>query len=137
MNNDNIFEIFGYIGAFCLSIMGIPQVIHTVKTEKTEDISIKFVIFNLLAICFLLPYSIYFKLYPIMGIPQVIHTIKTEKTEDISIKFIVFNLLAICFLLPYSIYFKLYPVMGANFSVCICNLIILYYCIRNQLKNKT
>tara|TARA_Y100000813_G_C24140416_1_gene342185 strand:+ start:1023 stop:1301 length:279 start_codon:yes stop_codon:yes gene_type:complete len=92
MNNDNIFEIFGYIGAFCLSIMGIPQVIHTIKTEKTEDISIKF---------------------------------------------IVFNLLAICFLLPYSIYFKLYPVMGANFSVCICNLIILYYCIRNQLKNKT
>ena len=89
MDINNILEIFGYIGAFCLSIMGIPQVIHTVKTEKTEDISMKFVLFNLLANCFLL---------------------------------------------PYSVYFKLYPIMGANISVCICNIIILYYCIRNHYK---
>ena len=66
MSVDYIFTIFGYLGAGCLSIMMIPQVWHTVKTKKTEDLSIKFLLFNMLAICFLLPYSIYYKLYPIL-----------------------------------------------------------------------
>lgn len=81
-----MFEIFGYIGAACLSVMMIPQVYLTIKTKKTDDISIKF---------------------------------------------IVFNLLACCFLIPYSIYFRLYPILSANFSVTICNLILLYYCLHN------
>ena len=38
MSVDYIFTIFGYLGAGCLSIMMIPQVWHTVKTKKTEDI---------------------------------------------------------------------------------------------------
>ena len=86
---DLLFTIFGYIGAGCLSVMTIPQVLLTIKTNKTEDISIKF---------------------------------------------ILFNLLAVSFLLPYSCYFKIYPILGANCSVGICNMIILYYCIRNYNK---
>lgn len=67
MNTDNIFNIFGYIGSGFLSIMLWPQIYLTIKTNKTDDISIKFLIANLCAIAFLLPYSIYFKLYPILG----------------------------------------------------------------------
>jgi uncharacterized protein with PQ loop repeat len=90
MNTDTIFDIFGYIGATFLSIMMIPQVYLTVKTNRTEDLSIKF---------------------------------------------IIFNLCAIAFLLPYSIYFKIYPVLIANFSVFICNFILLIYCIKNYRAN--
>ena len=70
----------------------------------------------------------------IMTIPQVYLTIKTNKTEDLSINFIICNLFAVAFLLPYSIYFLLYPIIIANFSVCSCNLIILYYCLKNRNK---
>lgn len=89
MNYDLLFTIFGYIGSSFLSIMTIPQVYLTIKTNKTEDISISFII------C---------------------------------------NLFAVTFLLPYSIYFQLYPIIIANFSVCLCNLIILYYCLSNRKK---
>tara|TARA_B100000900_G_C20476844_1_gene673805 strand:+ start:716 stop:1000 length:285 start_codon:yes stop_codon:yes gene_type:complete len=91
MSNDFIFEILGYLGSGCLSIMMIPQVYHTIKTKKTDDISIKF---------------------------------------------LLFNLLAVCFLIPYSIHFKLYPILSANFSVFICNSIILYYAISNRINQR-
>ena len=87
MNLDELFNIFGYIGAGFLSLMMIPQVYLTIKTNKTDDISIKFLICNL-------------------G--------------------------AIAFLLPYSIYFQIYPILIANFSVFVCNTIILSYAIRNK-----
>ena len=80
MSVDYIFTIFGYLGAGCLSIMMIPQVWHTVKTKKTEDLSIKFLLFNMLAICFLLPYSIYYRLYPIL-----ISNILSESTGNYKI----------------------------------------------------
>ena len=66
MNTDNIFNIFGYIGSGFLSIMLWPQIYLTIKTNKTDDISIKFLVANLCAIGFLLPYSIYYQLYPII-----------------------------------------------------------------------
>ena len=92
MNYDLLFEVFGYLGAGCLSIMTIPQVLLTIKTNKTDDLSIKF---------------------------------------------IIFNLLAVSFLLPYSCYYKIYPILIANCSVGLCNLIILYYCIRNYKRKKS
>ena len=92
MSYDFMFTIFGYIGAGCLSVMTFPQVWLTIKTNKTEDLSIKF---------------------------------------------IIFNLLAVSFLVPYCSYYKIYPILIANCSIGICNLIILYYCIRNYYKKHT
>jgi len=92
MNYDLLFEVFGYLGAGCLSVMTIPQVLLTIRTNKTADISINF---------------------------------------------LIFNLLAVSFLLPYSYYYKIYPIMIANSSVGLCNLIILYYCIRNYKRKKS
>ena len=91
MNTDYIFNIFGYIGSGFLSIMMWPQIYLTIKTNKTDDISIKF---------------------------------------------LVANLCAISFLLPYSIYFKLYPILGANLSLFICNLILLFYSVKNLKNNE-
>lgn len=91
MSNDYIFDILGYLGSFCLSIMMIPQVYHTIKTKKTEDISIRF---------------------------------------------LLLNLLAVCFLIPYSVYYRLYPILAANFSVAICNLILLFYSVLNEITKR-
>ena len=72
-----------------------------------------------------------------MLIPQVYLTINTKKTDDISLEFLIINMVAVSTMLPYSIYFKLYPVLIANFSVGICNSILLYYKIQNRyIKNK-
>jgi uncharacterized protein with PQ loop repeat len=61
-----IFLIFGYLGSCIAIFMMFPQVYLTVKTRKTEDISIKTITMNLSAQAFFLPYSIYFRLYPLM-----------------------------------------------------------------------
>ena len=61
-----IFLTFGYLGSCVAIFMMFPQVYLTVKTRKTEDVSIKTVTMNLSAQAFFLPYSIYFKLYPLM-----------------------------------------------------------------------
>ena len=42
-----------------------PQVYLTIKTNKTEDLSIKFIILNFIATICLVPYSIYYKIIPI------------------------------------------------------------------------
>ncbi len=63
---DLIFLSFGYLGSCIAIFMMFPQVYLTVKTRKTEDISIKTVTMNLCAQVFFLPYSIYFTLYPLM-----------------------------------------------------------------------
>ncbi len=61
-----IFLTFGYIGSCIAIFMMIPQVYLTLKTRKTEDISIKTITMNLSAQVFFLPYSIYFRLYPLL-----------------------------------------------------------------------
>lgn len=63
---DFIFLIFGYLGSLIAIFMMFPQVYLTIKTRKTEDISIKTIIMNLSAQVFFLPYSVYFRLYPLM-----------------------------------------------------------------------
>jgi len=66
MNSDNTFTIFGYIGSSFLTIMMFPQVYLTLKTKRTRDISPKFLILNLTAVSFILPYGIHFNLYPVV-----------------------------------------------------------------------
>ena len=61
-----IFLTFGYIGSSIAIFMMFPQVYLTLKTRRTEDISIKTITMNLIAQMFFLPYAIYFRLYPLM-----------------------------------------------------------------------
>jgi len=71
-----------------------------------------------------------------MFIPQVLKTIKTNKTDDLSIIFLLMNTIAVLSMIPYSIHFNLIPIMIANSSVGICNSILLYYAIKNNLKKE-
>lgn len=66
MSRDFMYNLFGYIGSIIVGIMLIPQVYLTIKTEKTDDLSIEFLILNMFAILAMIPYSIYFKLYPVI-----------------------------------------------------------------------
>ena len=72
----------------------------------------------------------------IMLIPQVYLTIKTNKTDDLSVIFLIINTIAVSNMIPYAIYFKLYPVLAANTSVGICNIVLLYYTIKNKYCTK-
>jgi uncharacterized protein with PQ loop repeat len=72
----------------------------------------------------------------IMFIPQVLKTIKTNKTDDLSIIFLLMNTIAVLIMIPYSIHFNLIPIMIANSSVGICNSILLYYAMKNNLKKE-
>ena len=67
MNNDTLFNIIGYFGSGFLTIMMIPQVITSYKTKKVNDISFLFVFLNLMAVACLIPYSLYFGLYPVLA----------------------------------------------------------------------
>ena len=67
MDNDTIFNIIGYCGSSFLTIMMIPQVITSFKTKKVDDISFLFVFLNLMAVSCLIPYSLYFQLYPVLA----------------------------------------------------------------------
>ena len=61
-----IYISLGYIGSSLIGIMLIPQVYLTIKTNKTEDLSIVFLIVNMFAVLSMVPYSIYFSLYPVL-----------------------------------------------------------------------
>lgn len=67
MNNDTLFNIIGYFGSGFLTIMMIPQVVTSYKTKKVDDISFLFVFLNLMAVSCLIPYSLYFGLYPVLA----------------------------------------------------------------------
>ena len=41
-----IFEIFGYVGSFMLTILLIPQIYTIIRTKNVESISIIFLIFQ-------------------------------------------------------------------------------------------
>ena len=51
-------EIYGYIGAFFLSISFIPQVIKSFRLGDFENLSVSFIAFNLISSGFLLAYSV-------------------------------------------------------------------------------
>ena len=66
--DDNIFLYFGYVGSANACIMMIPQIILTYKKKTMEDISMQYIVLNLLTQCLFLPYTIYFKLYPFLTV---------------------------------------------------------------------
>tara|TARA_Y100000589_G_scaffold324000_2_gene359436 strand:+ start:3605 stop:3895 length:291 start_codon:yes stop_codon:yes gene_type:complete len=45
----DIYQIFGYIGSFMLAVLYFPQLYDTYNTKNVEGISVKFLIFNILA----------------------------------------------------------------------------------------
>ena len=66
MSNDLLFITFGYIGSCLIGIMFIPQVLKTIKTNKTDDLSIIFLLMNTVAVLTMIPYSIHFNLIPVL-----------------------------------------------------------------------
>lgn len=62
MNN----EIIGYIGAFLLIITSLPQIYKTFKSKKTDDISIYFILLQLVTCIFFLTYGILIVSNPII-----------------------------------------------------------------------
>ena len=86
-----LFIILGYIGSSMIGIMLIPQVYLTIKTNKTDDLSVIFLIMNMIAVVTMIPYSIYFQLYPVLianssvGICNSIllcYTIKNQNSKN-------------------------------------------------------
>ena len=67
MHIETVFTSFGYIGSGLIGVMMIPQAYWTVKTKETKDISFLFIAMNMLAVGFMLPYSVYFELYPVLA----------------------------------------------------------------------
>ena len=65
MTDKIVFDILGYFGSSLLTIMMYPQVYLTIKTNKTDDLSINFVVLNFIATICLVPYSIYYNIIPI------------------------------------------------------------------------
>ena len=64
--------------------------------------------------------------------PQVYLTVSTDKTDDLSIKSVCLNLFTQCCIFPYSLYFKLYPIAIANFSLGICDIILIAVYLKNK-----
>lgn len=51
----NIFEIIGYIAGFSVAVCFLPQSIKTIRTQKTDDISLlSYFIYNIGMICWII-----------------------------------------------------------------------------------
>ena len=61
-----LFITLGYIGSCMIGGMLIPQVILTIRTNKTKDLSIGFLLMNMIAVSSMIPYSLYFNLIPVL-----------------------------------------------------------------------
>ena len=58
MKSTIVAETFGYLGAACLTITLIPQLVHTIKTKKVSDISYGFITLQILTCILFLIYGI-------------------------------------------------------------------------------
>ena len=56
-------DIFGYIGAISLTVLFIPQVYKTYKSKDTYNISILFLILELIASISFIIYGYFYKLF--------------------------------------------------------------------------
>lgn len=65
---DQFYIIFGYAASANACIMMIPQVYVTFKNRSIKDLSITYIIMNLMTQMLFFPYSIHFKLYPLMTV---------------------------------------------------------------------
>ena len=61
-----LFITLGYIGSCMIGGMLIPQVVLTIRTNKTKDLSIGFLLMNMIAVSSMIPYSVYFNLIPVL-----------------------------------------------------------------------
>ena len=61
-----IVEVFGYLGAACLTLTLLPQLYHTIKTKKVQDISYGFIALQILTCILFLIYGIMLKENPII-----------------------------------------------------------------------
>ena len=59
-------EIFGYLGATCLTITLLPQIYHTIKTKKVDDISFGFIALQIITCILFLIYGIRLKEKPLI-----------------------------------------------------------------------
>ena len=66
MTPDNTTELIGYIGAGCLTITLIPQLHHTIKTKRVNDISYGFITLQIITCIFFLTYGILLKEKPLI-----------------------------------------------------------------------
>ena len=63
---ENNSEIVGYVGAFLLTISLIPQIVHTLKTKKVNDISYIFISIQILTCLLFLIYGVLINENPII-----------------------------------------------------------------------
>lgn len=62
----NIVLLVGYLAAFCTTAAFIPQVIHTIKTKSTEDISLYMYLIFLIGVFSWFLYGININALPII-----------------------------------------------------------------------
>lgn len=58
MTEENTKNAIGYIGGFLLIITLLPQIYHTFKTKQTRDISLLFMILEIVTCIFFFTYGI-------------------------------------------------------------------------------
>lgn len=66
MSKNKTAESIGYIGAFFLTITLIPQILHTIKTKKVNDISFLFIGFQITTCLLFLIYGIMIQENPLI-----------------------------------------------------------------------
>ena len=59
-------EIFGYLGAFFLTVTLLPQLYLTCKTKKIDDISYGFILLQIITCIFFLIYGLLLNAVPLM-----------------------------------------------------------------------
>lgn len=66
MSKEIIKNVFGYMGGSMLVLTLIPQLYKTYKTKKIRDISLLFIIFQIITCVIVLIYSILLMAYPLI-----------------------------------------------------------------------
>lgn len=62
-------------------------------------------------------------------IPQTYKIIKTHDIESLSLNFVIINILSSTLMIIYGVELNIIPIIIANLSVCLNNIIIMYYII--------
>ena len=63
---EKIIKIIGLLGSIMISIMFIPQTIHTIRTGKTKDLSKLFLFLSIISSMLMIIYGIYFVILPVI-----------------------------------------------------------------------
>jgi uncharacterized protein with PQ loop repeat len=63
---DKTIKNIGLLGSIMVSIMFIPQTIHTIRTDKTKDLSKIFLFLSLISSLLMMIYGFYFIIIPVI-----------------------------------------------------------------------